>query len=128
MLLNPKTEAYNDRQVELVLFTAGDINFEVTYTDTFIKTHRRLQAEIRRVHPKHNLAQQIVYISRVLRSLQHLPNLSTLRIIYAHGDPDATEVENWYAELYALAKTQRAPPLLSVSTTTYDNTEVEVHI
>lgn len=46
MLMNPRTEEDNDRQVELLLSTAGTIGYDARETDNFITAHRRLQAEI----------------------------------------------------------------------------------
>lgn len=92
MILNPRTEADNDRQVELVLSSAGDILVDETDMGTFINTNYRLQANVSRVDTKHYSAKPSAYIARVLRSLQYLPNLTIIRSIYARGDPDATGI------------------------------------
>lgn len=70
MLLNPRTEDDNDRQVELLLSTAGTIGYNACdhelssslETNYFSMSRRRLQAEIVRVDPKHHSTRPSVYI------------------------------------------------------------------
>lgn len=120
MMLNPRTEEAKNRQVKLLLSTAGTIGYDARETENFIISHRRFQVEIVRFDPKHHSSEPSVHISRVLRSLQPSRNLTFLRSQYASGTATAAQVEKLYAELRLLHDPATPPPLLAASTSTGD--------